>query len=134
MPPVPVLTPRKVVKVFENLGWAVVRQRRSHIIMTKNGHIATLSVPDHSTVARGTLRSLIAKAGISGNFEKVTCKVLCHGVKGLSRYYRDRISGVLPEGLLLENLAAPTPKAQLHNWAFIAKCYSQGHPANFGNI
>jgi predicted RNA binding protein YcfA (HicA-like mRNA interferase family) len=65
MPPVPVLTPREVVKAFEKLGWAVVRQRGSHIIMTKKGHIATLSVPDHPNVARGTLRSLIAKAGIS---------------------------------------------------------------------
>ncbi len=28
----------------------------------KEGHIATLSVPDHREVARGTLRSLIARA------------------------------------------------------------------------
>jgi hypothetical protein len=33
--------------------------------MTKEGHIATLSIPDHPQVARGTLRSLIARAGIS---------------------------------------------------------------------
>ena len=38
---------------------------RHHIIMTKPGHIATLSIPDHTYVARGTLRSLIARAGIS---------------------------------------------------------------------
>ena len=65
MPPVPLLTPREVVKAFEKLGWAVVRQRGSHIILTKKGHIATLSVPRHAEVARGTLRSLISKAGIS---------------------------------------------------------------------
>lgn len=33
--------------------------------MTKEGHIATLSVPKHDEVARGTLRTLIARAGIS---------------------------------------------------------------------
>ena len=62
---VPILKPREVVKTFEKLGWEVVRQRGSHIVLTKKGHIATLSVPNHTEVARGTLRSLIAKAGIT---------------------------------------------------------------------
>ena len=65
MPPVPLLRPQEVVRVFRRLGWEVARQRGSHIILTKPSHIATLSVPDHSQVARGTLRSLIAKAGLS---------------------------------------------------------------------
>ena len=65
MPPIPVLRPRDVVKAFEKLGWEVSRQRGSHIILTKPGHIATLSVPNHPTVARGTLRSLIARAGMT---------------------------------------------------------------------
>ncbi|MGH9343758.1 MAG: type II toxin-antitoxin system HicA family toxin [Terriglobia bacterium] len=65
MPPVPILRPNQVVRAFERFGWTVARQRGSHIILTKAGHIATLSIPDHSTVARGTLRSLIAHAGVS---------------------------------------------------------------------
>jgi predicted RNA binding protein YcfA (HicA-like mRNA interferase family) len=65
MAAVPLLKPREVVRAFEKLGWEVARQRGSHIIMTKQGHIATLSIPDHPHVARGTLRSLIAKSGIS---------------------------------------------------------------------
>ncbi|MHB8846304.1 MAG: type II toxin-antitoxin system HicA family toxin [Nitrospirota bacterium] len=65
MPPIPVLRPRDDVKAFEKLGWEVSRQRGSHIILTKPGHIATLSVPNHPTVARGTLRSLIARTGIT---------------------------------------------------------------------
>ena len=65
MPPVPLLPPRDVVRAFEALGWRVARQRGSHIILTREGHIATLSVPNHSQVARGTLRSLIARAGIT---------------------------------------------------------------------
>lgn len=65
MPALPVLSGRKVVKVFEKLNWRVVRQRGSHIILVKEGEIATLSVPDHKEVARGTLRSLIRTAGIT---------------------------------------------------------------------
>jgi predicted RNA binding protein YcfA (HicA-like mRNA interferase family) len=64
MPTVPILKPRDVVRAFERLGWEVVRQRGSHIILTRAGHVATLSVPNHTEVARGTLRSLIARAGI----------------------------------------------------------------------
>ena len=62
---VPLLSGREVVKVFRRLGWDVARQRGSHIILVKEGHIATLSVPDHHEVARGTLRSLIARAGLT---------------------------------------------------------------------
>ncbi len=65
MPPVPLLRPQEVVWAFHRLGWEVARQRGSHIILTKPGQIATLSVPNHSQVARGTLRSLIAKAGLT---------------------------------------------------------------------
>lgn len=65
MPPVPILSPSDVIKIFQRFGWHVVRQKGSHIIMTKQGHIATLSIPNHAEVARGTLRSLIAKAGLT---------------------------------------------------------------------
>ena len=65
MPSVPILKPREAVKAFEKLGWEVVRKRGSHIIMIKKGHIATLSIPDHPEVARGTLRRLIARADMT---------------------------------------------------------------------
>jgi predicted RNA binding protein YcfA (HicA-like mRNA interferase family) len=65
MPLIPILRPQEVVQAFEKLGWEVACQRGSHIILTKKGHIATLSIPNHSEVARGTLRSLITKSGIT---------------------------------------------------------------------
>ena len=65
MPPVPSLSGRQVVKIFERLGWKVARQRGSHIVMVKPGHIATLSIPDHEEVAKGTLRALIKLAGLT---------------------------------------------------------------------
>jgi predicted RNA binding protein YcfA (HicA-like mRNA interferase family) len=65
MPSLPVISGRKAVQAFKNLGWQVVRQRGSYIIMVKDGEIATLSFPDHKGVAKGTLRSLIRSAGIT---------------------------------------------------------------------
>lgn len=65
MPQLPLMSGREVVRVFEKLGWQNVRQRASHIILVKEGARATLSVPDHKEVARGTLRSLIRSAGLT---------------------------------------------------------------------
>ncbi|NKQ39539.1 MAG: type II toxin-antitoxin system HicA family toxin [Methanosarcinales archaeon] len=65
MQKLPLLSGRKVVKVFKRLGWEVARQRGSHIIHIKERHIATLSVPNHQEVAKGTLKSLIARADIT---------------------------------------------------------------------
>ena len=65
MPPVPLLRPAEVVAGFERFGWRVARRRGSHIILTKPGALATLTAPDHDHVARGTLRALIARAGLT---------------------------------------------------------------------
>ena len=65
MAPVPVLRPRQVVRAFERLGWEASRRQGSHIILTKPGSVASLSVPNHAEVARGTLRALISRAGLT---------------------------------------------------------------------
>jgi predicted RNA binding protein YcfA (HicA-like mRNA interferase family) len=61
----PDLSGREVVRVFESLGWEKARLSSSHIILVREGHQATLSVPDHKEVAVGTLRSLIRSAGLT---------------------------------------------------------------------
>ena len=65
MPPVPLLKPREVIQTFEKLGWRLARQKGSHLILIKAGHPASLSVPNHRQVARGTLRALIDRAGLT---------------------------------------------------------------------
>lgn len=65
MPPLPILSGLEVVGVFVSLGWEISRQRGSHIILTKEGHLASLSVPNHKEVARGTLRSLLRDADLT---------------------------------------------------------------------
>jgi predicted RNA binding protein YcfA (HicA-like mRNA interferase family) len=65
MPALPVLSGREVAKVFESLGWTVVRRSSSHIIIVHRDQNVTLSVPDHKEVAKGTLRSLIRTANLT---------------------------------------------------------------------
>lgn len=54
MPALPTLSGRDVVKAFTKDGWQMMRQRGSHMILVKAGHMATLSIPDHREVAKGT--------------------------------------------------------------------------------
>ncbi len=65
MPRLPRLSGREALRVFELFGWEKARQSGSHIILIREGHPATLSIPDHKEVATGTLRSLIRSAGIT---------------------------------------------------------------------
>ncbi len=52
MAQLPNLSGKEVVKVFENLGWEFSRQSGSHIVLTKDGEMASLSVPNHKEVAK----------------------------------------------------------------------------------
>ncbi|MHB8280406.1 MAG: type II toxin-antitoxin system HicA family toxin [Candidatus Humimicrobiaceae bacterium] len=65
VPQVPLLKPKDVIKIFKKFGWIIARNSGDHIILTKEGNISTLSVPNHYEVARGTLRSLIDKSGLT---------------------------------------------------------------------
>jgi predicted RNA binding protein YcfA (HicA-like mRNA interferase family) len=51
--------------VAEDLGWEYQRSRGDHLIYTKPGERHHLSIPDHRSVAPGTLRTLIKTMGLS---------------------------------------------------------------------
>jgi predicted RNA binding protein YcfA (HicA-like mRNA interferase family) len=51
MPALPIISGREVVKAFAKTGWQMARQRGSHMVLVKPGHLATLSVPDNREVA-----------------------------------------------------------------------------------
>jgi predicted RNA binding protein YcfA (HicA-like mRNA interferase family) len=61
----PALSGKEVVGAFEKLGWEFSRQSGSHMVLTKDGEIASLSVPNHKEIAKGTLRSLIRAANLT---------------------------------------------------------------------
>lgn len=58
----PALGGTEVVKVFEKFGWQFVRQSGSHRVTVKDDEMASLSIPKHREVAKGTLRGLIRSA------------------------------------------------------------------------
>jgi predicted RNA binding protein YcfA (HicA-like mRNA interferase family) len=65
LPPLPVVSGLEARRVFERLGWVFKRQKGSHMVLVRQGSIASLSIPDHRELRPGTLRSLIASAGLS---------------------------------------------------------------------
>lgn len=62
----PVLSGRDAVKAFQKIGYDLDHQRGSHMILRqeKSPH-RRLTIPDHKTLAKGTLRSIIREAGLS---------------------------------------------------------------------
>jgi len=61
----PQVSGREAVGAFQRAGFEIKRQRGSHVAMTKAGLLHTLSIPDHSQIKPGTLRSQIRKAGLT---------------------------------------------------------------------
>jgi predicted RNA binding protein YcfA (HicA-like mRNA interferase family) len=61
----PTISGRQARDAFLKDGWSFARQRGSHMILIKPGHLASLSVPDHKELAIGTLRALIRSAGMT---------------------------------------------------------------------
>lgn len=52
------------VAVFERCGWTC-RRKGNHLILTKEGHPATLSIPNVREVKRQLLQAQIRLAGIT---------------------------------------------------------------------
>ncbi|HEX3526088.1 MAG TPA: type II toxin-antitoxin system HicA family toxin [Thermoanaerobaculia bacterium] len=66
------LSGRQICRILQQHGFVEVRKRGSHIVMqlqTKSS-TTTVPVPDHSSVAIGTLQSIIRQSGLGrGPFE-----------------------------------------------------------------
>jgi predicted RNA binding protein YcfA (HicA-like mRNA interferase family) len=56
---------KDAAKAFRKAGWQVRGQVGSHLVLTKAGVRANLTVPQHSELAPGTLRGLIRTAGLT---------------------------------------------------------------------
>jgi predicted RNA binding protein YcfA (HicA-like mRNA interferase family) len=61
------LSGREVCGILRQHGFVKVRQRGSHIIMQLRTEDSTVTVPvpNHPTIRRGTLRSIIRQSGLS---------------------------------------------------------------------
>ncbi|MBI4150645.1 type II toxin-antitoxin system HicA family toxin [Candidatus Woesearchaeota archaeon] len=61
---VPRISGFEAMKAFGRVGYVIIRQRGSHVVMFCTGRLG-LSVPQHRELDRGTLLSLIKRAGLS---------------------------------------------------------------------
>ncbi|MCH8995201.1 MAG: type II toxin-antitoxin system HicA family toxin [Chloroflexi bacterium] len=58
------ISPQRVIKAFERLGYEIARVRGSHYVL-KHSTRPTVSIPRHRVVKVGLLLSKIKAAGIS---------------------------------------------------------------------
>jgi predicted RNA binding protein YcfA (HicA-like mRNA interferase family) len=67
MPKLRVLSASEVCRILKKHGFIQVRQSGSHIIMRRQfqGRRITVPVPNHTEIARGTLKSIIDQSEIS---------------------------------------------------------------------
>ncbi len=63
MPKFPGLSGSDIIKALQKLGFNVIRQSGSHIVLKRNG--IGCFVPNHKEVKVGTVNGLLRQAGIS---------------------------------------------------------------------
>ena len=63
---------RDVIKLLESMGYLVVRRKGSHVQLRKVAASGqhTLTVPDHKTVAKGTLSDILSAVSIQNGIPK----------------------------------------------------------------
>lgn len=66
MPKLRVLSATQICKILQKHGFVRVRQSGSHIIMRRQleGRGITVPIPNHSEIARGTLKGIIDQSEI----------------------------------------------------------------------
>ncbi|HQU99476.1 MAG TPA: type II toxin-antitoxin system HicA family toxin [Nitrosomonas sp.] len=63
MPKLPVISAAEAIRAFERLGFIIVRQRGSHIVLRRGS--SGCVVPNHRELKTGTLSGVLKQAGIS---------------------------------------------------------------------
>ena len=62
MPELPAVSGAEVVRALQRIGYRVVRQRGSHVMMRKGAKACV--VPMHRELKRGTLGGVLRQAGV----------------------------------------------------------------------
>ena len=60
----PSVSGRECIGAPVKVGFEVVRQKGSHIILRRNDPYAQIAVPDHRELDRGTLRGILRHASL----------------------------------------------------------------------
>ena len=66
MPRLPVVSGRETIRALTRAGFEVDRQRGSHVVLRKvDPPNRRIVAPDHTELARGTLRAILRQAGFT---------------------------------------------------------------------
>lgn len=60
----PVISGAECIRALERVGFIVIRQKGSHVILNRDNPPARVVVPNHDELDRGTLRSIIRQSGL----------------------------------------------------------------------
>jgi len=71
-PKLPPVSGKQLIKALEKLGYQVMRQKGSHVILRKTSPAGnhTLTIPNHSSIAKGTLNDILSKVALWNNISK----------------------------------------------------------------
>ena len=72
MPKLPVVSGKKLLKLLKKLDYQVVRQKGSHIRLTKKGEAGEhhITIITHKEIAKGTLNDILTKVAIWNSISK----------------------------------------------------------------
>ena len=65
MPKLPRIGSRQVIAALQRMGFAIVRQKGSHIVMRRG--TSGCVVPNHKEIRVGTLAGILKQAGVSSD-------------------------------------------------------------------
>ena len=65
MPKLPILTPKRLIKIIEKLGFQLDHKTGSHYIFYNEEHKRRVTIPYHTRdLPKGTILSILKQAGI----------------------------------------------------------------------
>jgi predicted RNA binding protein YcfA (HicA-like mRNA interferase family) len=65
MSKLPIISGKECIKVLEKFGYAIYRQKGSHVTLVREDPPSQTTVPIHRELDKGTLRAILRQTGIS---------------------------------------------------------------------
>ncbi|MDJ0580468.1 type II toxin-antitoxin system HicA family toxin [Crocosphaera sp.] len=65
MSKLPAISGKECIKALKKIDFLVYRQHGSHITLIRENPSTQVTIPNHRTIAKGTLRNIIRQAGLT---------------------------------------------------------------------
>jgi predicted RNA binding protein YcfA (HicA-like mRNA interferase family) len=72
MPRLPLISGRDLIHLLQSLGYEILRQKGSHVRLRRISAVGehNITVPDHKTLAKGTLNDILTRVSLWNNIPK----------------------------------------------------------------